>query len=137
MCLWCLHMGDHYNLLLHLSYLKLLLWRRSCKLRERSLVEIKWVDYGKLFGEYKNQIMLKVFMWRAMNNALPTMGNLEQRKVIQTSWCPWCGLETETVLHAIWECEEIKECRDESYVTVSNEIHYWDFLTLTTGNEGS
>lgn len=34
---------------------------------------------------------LKVFMWRALHNALPTLANLEHRKVIQTAWCPWCG----------------------------------------------
>ena len=73
---------------------------------------------------------LKVFMWRALHNALPTLANLEHRKVIQTAWCPWCGLQTETLIHAIWDCVEIKECWDESQITVSHETQFQDFHTL-------
>jgi ribonuclease HI len=73
---------------------------------------------------------LKVFMWRALHNALPTLADLEHRKVIQIAWCPWCGLQTETLIHAIWDCVEIKECWDESQITVSHETQFRDFHTL-------
>jgi hypothetical protein len=45
---------------------------------------------------------MKMFMWRACHNLLPTRVNLVKRKVIDNALCPCCGRENETVLHVLW-----------------------------------
>ncbi len=63
---------------------------------------------------------IKVFMWRATHNVVPTVGNLEHRKIIQSAWCPQCGLQRESLLHALWECDVIQALWDESVVFKCN-----------------
>jgi hypothetical protein len=62
---------------------------------------------------------IKVFTWRAMHNALSTRGNLEYRKIIPMVWCPLCGLQTKTILHTLWECDEVKGGWDASNIKVN------------------
>uniref|UniRef100_A0A2N9FJF0 RNase H type-1 domain-containing protein n=1 Tax=Fagus sylvatica TaxID=28930 RepID=A0A2N9FJF0_FAGSY len=59
-----------------------------------------------------------------MHGALPTMRNLLNRKVVSETWCPRCGLQPETILHAIWVCDEINGCWDDSQINIRNRyIH--------------
>ncbi len=73
---------------------------------------------------------IKVFTWRALHNALPTLVNLERRKISQSIWCPRCKLQAETVLHAIWECDEVANCWSESTMAVNYKLHFGDFTQL-------
>ena len=50
----------------------------------------------------------KHFIWRACNNALPTMSNLFQRKITPSDQCELCKLYPEDPLHAIWSCREVE-----------------------------
>jgi hypothetical protein len=52
---------------------------------------------------------VKVFMWRACNDILPTRLNLLKRRVIDDGRCPWCNFEEETTAHAIWFCPAAKD----------------------------
>ena len=47
---------------------------------------------------------IKIFMWRACHNILPTSENLVRRRVIDDSTCELCQREMESVLHVLWEC---------------------------------
>jgi hypothetical protein len=47
---------------------------------------------------------VKVFLWRAYHNLLPTKVNLFTRKVVDNNFCPVCHLAEEIVFHAIWGC---------------------------------
>jgi hypothetical protein len=47
---------------------------------------------------------LKVFLWRACNNILPTKDNLFRRKISDDPQCPLCGGDTETLGHILWSC---------------------------------
>ena len=47
---------------------------------------------------------IKVFGWRACQNALPTRENLVRCKVVKDGCCQICGLETESVAHVLWQC---------------------------------
>lgn len=54
--------------------------------------------------------VVKIFMWRALNNALPTRVNLFKRKVVDSPTCSICGCEDETTtLHAIWSCPSARD----------------------------
>lgn len=45
---------------------------------------------------------MKVFMWWACNNALPTKANLIKMKIVINPLCPICELEPETMEHILW-----------------------------------
>jgi ribonuclease HI len=47
---------------------------------------------------------VKMFLWKACHNLLPTKDNLLKRGVVQESLCPICGLETESITHILWSC---------------------------------
>jgi hypothetical protein len=48
--------------------------------------------------------VVKMFLWRALNNRLPTRSNLRRRGMVQNCMCPLCGLEEENVAHVLWNC---------------------------------
>jgi hypothetical protein len=43
-----------------------------------------------------------MFLWQACNNILPTKANLFNKKITSDPLCLICGLEVETVGHALW-----------------------------------
>ncbi|XP_050245997.1 uncharacterized protein LOC126694011 [Quercus robur] len=47
---------------------------------------------------------IKVFMWRACHNILPTLERLRQQRIIENALCPICMQAPETIIHALWEC---------------------------------
>jgi len=47
---------------------------------------------------------VKLFIWRACHNILPTRMKLFQKKVLKDSSCPCCGAVDETICHILWEC---------------------------------
>jgi hypothetical protein len=48
--------------------------------------------------------VLKLFIWKVCNNALPTKENMFSRKIVQDPLCPICEGQVETVWHALWDC---------------------------------
>ena len=57
----------------------------------------------------------KHFLWRACNNALPTMSNLFRRNITPTDQCELCKLYPEDPLHAIWLCREVETVWSSSH----------------------
>ncbi|KAF5452147.1 hypothetical protein F2P56_027178 [Juglans regia] len=47
---------------------------------------------------------VKLFMWKAGNEILPTRRNLHIRKIVEDSICPICKEMEEIVMHVIWQC---------------------------------
>lgn len=45
---------------------------------------------------------VKIFMWRAARNILPTIVNLWKRRVLHSPWCQRCRKTEETTFHAIF-----------------------------------
>ncbi|TXG48048.1 hypothetical protein EZV62_027342 [Acer yangbiense] len=63
-------------------------------------------------GEYtvKSGYKVKVFLWRACNEWIPTLVNLTKRKVPVHGLCPMCTNSFETTIHALWGgCARILE----------------------------
>jgi hypothetical protein len=52
--------------------------------------------------------VVKVSMWRACHNVLPTKANLFCRKVTEDPLCPLCDTEVETIGHILWSCPAAK-----------------------------
>uniref|UniRef100_A0A2N9GC67 Reverse transcriptase zinc-binding domain-containing protein n=1 Tax=Fagus sylvatica TaxID=28930 RepID=A0A2N9GC67_FAGSY len=51
------------------------------------------------------QPKVKLFVWRACKNILPTQTNLFDRRVNSTYSCQWCEKEAKTSDHILWRCE--------------------------------
>ncbi|KAJ0075170.1 hypothetical protein Patl1_34400 [Pistacia atlantica] len=51
----------------------------------------------------------KLFLWKACQDILPTKCNLVKKRVIEESFCTFCCLEEEDVLHALWGCVATKD----------------------------
>ena len=52
---------------------------------------------------------VRVLGWKACQNILPTKMNLFHRQVTDDLICEECGLEPETVLHVLCQCQKAKE----------------------------
>lgn len=48
---------------------------------------------------------IKVFGWRACQNALPTLENLARCKIVEDGCCEICKMDCESVAHVLWQCE--------------------------------
>ncbi|KAH9679641.1 putative reverse transcriptase/RNA-dependent DNA polymerase [Citrus sinensis] len=52
---------------------------------------------------------IKIFMWRAVKNLLPTASNLWRRKIVGSPICRRCGVKNEDVIHALLDCKVAKK----------------------------
>jgi len=62
--------------------------------------------------------VVKIFIWRACNEVLPTRGNLFRRKVIEIKICPCCEAEEGDALHALWSypaARDVWGCLDSRF----------------------
>ena len=59
-----------------------------------------WKCIWSLQAPYK----VKHLIWRAVNEALPTLYNVQRRGVIQTAYCQNCKAAGEDIVHALWGC---------------------------------
>uniref|UniRef100_A0A2N9GG60 Reverse transcriptase zinc-binding domain-containing protein n=1 Tax=Fagus sylvatica TaxID=28930 RepID=A0A2N9GG60_FAGSY len=60
--------------------------------------------FWKVLWKIKVPDKIKIHLWRACMNALPTGLALHRRRVINDPLCPVCGGEVETPTHALWSC---------------------------------
>ncbi|XP_062155084.1 uncharacterized protein LOC133863105 [Alnus glutinosa] len=69
----------------------------------------KGTDVWRSMWNFQVPNQIKMFLWRACNDILPTRKNLLKRRVIADDKCPWCNLEEESTAHAIWFCPATKD----------------------------
>jgi len=51
----------------------------------------------------------KNFLWRACQNLLPTKQNLLKKHVVKDDLCPYCKIQEESILHALWSCPSAQD----------------------------
>ncbi|CAO2192714.1 unnamed protein product [Urochloa humidicola] len=66
-----------------------------------------WNQFWKMPIPHK----ILVFGWRVMNNGLATQRNKRSRSIVPNSCCEICGMEDETVAHALVQCQHAKLLR--------------------------
>ncbi|KAL3813976.1 hypothetical protein ACJIZ3_015244 [Penstemon smallii] len=71
----------------------------SSNSNEVHLNDWKWLWSIKLPNK------IKIFLWRACRNLLPTRSNLVKRKIIDVDKCVICGSDTEDVIHCLLSCQ--------------------------------
>lgn len=64
---------------------------------------------------WKLQTLPKIqfFLWKCAHNSIGVNGCLSARGMEVDSRCPWCLKETETIIHALRNCELVKPVWDE------------------------
>ena len=72
---------------------------------------------------------IKNFCWRACSESLPTLANLHRRKVVTSPICTSCGTSRETVVHAIWECDQVQNCWGHAFMMLRQVSLQWNSLT--------
>nr|POE66068.1 putative ribonuclease h protein [Quercus suber] len=75
---------------------------------------------------------VKHLMWRAANDALPNLHNLWRRKVVTSTYCPFCKSDGEDMVHALWSCRRLLEIwEDDSKLRKCSGqkfLHFADLL---------
>lgn len=74
---------------------------------------------------------LRVFLWRACRNILPTMVELFKRRVSTNPKCPACGVEPETIHHTLMVCRWLNYLwRDDpfSLSPIASNATMWSIL---------
>ena len=61
---------------------------------------------------------VRIFLWRACSEALPTKLNLQKRKVLDNLSCSLCQTATESTLHALRGCEYLLPVWDIAFYGV-------------------
>ncbi|KAH7573740.1 hypothetical protein JRO89_XS03G0200800 [Xanthoceras sorbifolium] len=54
---------------------------------------------------------VRMFVWRACRNLLPTRSLLAARRVPVGAGCPLCGADVDSVLHSLWLCRTLVESK--------------------------
>lgn len=52
---------------------------------------------------------MRMMLWRACHDSLPTKQNLFKRKMVESSLCPICTLAVESTTHALWSCPSVQD----------------------------
>jgi hypothetical protein len=72
--------------------------------------------------------VVKMFLWQACNNILPTKELLFKRHISEDPLCPICGLGTETIVHILWSCPSARdvwmECDKRLHKCTSDEMDF-------------
>jgi hypothetical protein len=74
---------------------------------------------------------VKLFLWKACHNLIPTKVNLFRRRVVEDKSCPCCKREDESIIHAIWTCpgaQDVWGCEPVQFQKCSTQVQ--DFTLL-------
>ncbi|PWA41769.1 hypothetical protein CTI12_AA548270 [Artemisia annua] len=81
---------------------------------------------------------VKLFMWRAWNNYVPTIDNLQSRGLNHTSSCTHCGETTENLVHVMFKCSAAKEVWDRCslgcFYDTQGAVNFHDFCRVILEN---
>jgi hypothetical protein len=65
--------------------------------------------FWKTIWKVQAPLVVKVFLWKACTNILPTKHNLYKKRITENSLCPLYGLEDETTEHILWNCQSAQD----------------------------
>jgi hypothetical protein len=81
----------------------------------------------------KGPPVVRVFLWKACSNILPTKINLIKKGIVEDSLCPICKQEGESVEHIIWTCESARdvwaECSSKLQKCATMEVTFANLFT--------
>ncbi|TXG59086.1 hypothetical protein EZV62_016915 [Acer yangbiense] len=69
---------------------------------------------------------VKVFVWKACNNMLPSFENLARRRIPVLQLCPLCKSASESIMHGLWSCSYLKKLR----AGWSSQLEVWSIRNV-------
>jgi hypothetical protein len=82
----------------------------------------RWKAFWKNLWSVKVPRKIKVFMWKACSNILPTCTKLFDRKIVSNYSCSVCGDAPETREHIFMECQAASNAW-KAFPTYSSTLH--------------
>ncbi len=77
---------------------------------------------------------VKLFIWRACRNILPTLTKLFERKASSSFSCSWCSEALETNDHVLWQCDFAQKvwraCPVNLPSSCDARLPLWDFISI-------
>ena len=77
---------------------------------------------------------VKLFIWRACRNILPTLTKLFERKASSSFSCSWCNEAPETNDHVLWRCDFAQKvwraCLVQLPSSCDASLPSWDFISI-------
>ena len=71
----------------------------------------------------KVQPKIRVFMWRACLDILPTRTKLFDRGILSFFTCQWCEDDPETTSHVLWKCDFAQKICSACPVPIPHDCH--------------
>jgi hypothetical protein len=82
----------------------------------------------------KVQPKIRVFMWRACLDILPTRTKLFDRGILSSFSCQWCEEDPETSSHVLWQCDFAQRVWSACPVPIPHDCHpslpFRDFISI-------
>ncbi|XP_042944818.1 uncharacterized protein LOC122278700 [Carya illinoinensis] len=75
----------------------------------------------KVLWQLKVPRVVKMFLWKALIDSLPTRKNLVKRRIVVKSCYPICESEEESIGHAIWNCVSASDVWNE----IESPVQKW------------
>nr|GEW85835.1 hypothetical protein [Tanacetum cinerariifolium] len=75
----------------------------------RTTISDDLIEFWRVVWKARVPDKVKFFMWRAWNNYIPTVDNLQSCGLNQTSSCTHCGETTKSIVHVMFKCSTTKE----------------------------
>lgn len=95
-------------------------YRLLCRTFNQTLVGGSGFDWLKLWA-FPIPPKVKKFMWRAIQDNLPTLCNLQERHVDVASLCPVCKQAEENLEHLLYSCPFTQRCWEELRLALNIE----------------
>lgn len=109
----------------------------SCSPELRSLVSLRCLTSIKFWGWLGPQ-RNRTFLWQVAHGRLMTNSERASRGISSTDVCPRCQDQTETIMHALRDCEVVKDfwnplvSQEKWSSFFSMGLHAWLDLNLTS-----
>ncbi|KAK2640685.1 hypothetical protein Ddye_028480 [Dipteronia dyeriana] len=91
-------------------------------------------SWWKFLWRIRIPTKIKLFIWRASFDWIPTRFNLAKRRMEVETNCPICGKFMETTTHALWNCSALKLIRSSyhsfSGFGVEDNMPFFDLMLL-------
>ena len=83
--------------------------------------------WWRSFWKFKVPLKISIFIWKILNNCLPTFHNLHVRGISNGDLCPMCNEEEESLTHLFLLCPFTRACWHGTTLV----IHTSDFTNLS------
>ncbi|KAH9751062.1 putative reverse transcriptase/RNA-dependent DNA polymerase [Citrus sinensis] len=93
-------------------------WKNLDSAASSSVSSWQWATIWKLIAPSK----VKIFLWRAFSGSLPSIENLELKRVVDDSRCRICG----EAAQGIWDSCVRRNCRDITTMCTVQDVVIWE-----------